>query len=235
MILQTPLLLVDLSEEGLGDAAAGEAMAARMSAAHGGLDRWRERAWVELDVEGEVVAGTARFFFGLGERVALTLRFDPCDQSPMTATIRDAERSIALPSADSTEGHAAITASVRHLFEMPFAMRSADVVRAMAPRGEVERVFMSWGTAEAQLQTDQYIMHLDAQGATTGFRSTVRLASPFMTSAVTYADRVERDGLWVPRRATVRSGAPDGAVAHDWTLTDMRLGPVRPAETRCGG
>lgn len=232
--LKTPLLRVDLSEEGLGDTEAGKATAARMPAAHGGLDRWLDHAWVELTIDGEVPAASPRFGFDVGETLGLTLRFDPCDHSPMTGELRDGDRTLTYP-AEASSGHHLLFASMRHLFEMPFAMRSADVVRGMAPADGHDRVFMSWGTAAPQMHTDQYIMHLGPDGQVVGFRSTVRLVAPFLTSAVTYDGRVERDGVWLPEKATVRAGAPDGDVAHAWRLTGMTLGPKRAPGTGCGG
>lgn len=231
--LKTPLLRVDLAGEGLGDVDAGEATAARMSAAHGGLDRWLARSWVELSLDGEVPAISPRFGFDVGETLSLTLRFDPCDRGPMTGSLRDGDRVVAYP-AEGSAGHRLLFPSMRHLFEMPFAMRSADIVRGMTPADGHDRVFMSWGTADPQQQTDQYIMHLGADGQVAGFRSTVRVVAPFLVAAVTYAGRVERDGVWLPEEATVRN-APDGPVVHAWRLVDMKLGPLRPPGDGCGG
>jgi len=234
VVLETPLLLSDLSPAAPGTRDDGIAQRARMHSGHGGLTRWLDRSWVDLELRGEVPDRGARFGFGVDDGpVRLTLRFDPCDHSPMTATIEQGGHTIAVPSEDAGSGHALMVASMRHLFEMPFAMRSADVVRGLPPADGAERVFMSWGAATPQMETDQYVLHLGTDGRLTGFLATVRAVAPFLTADVTYTGHVERDGLALAESAIVRNG-PGGPVVHAWRLKAMTLGPIRPAGTRCG-
>lgn len=230
--LKTPLLRRDLTPDPLGDSAEGRATVARMQAAHGGLDRWLARSWVEFELTGELPALPVRFGFDLGERAALTLRFDPCDRAPMTMRVDDGEHTYDGPVADAPSGNRFLAHSIRHLFEMPFAMRSADVVHAAPPADSHARVFMSWGTAAPQMDVDQYIVELGPDGRMTGFESTVRGVAPFLMADVEYTDRVERDGLALAAHASVGDGA--GEVVHAWRLDAMTLGPPRSTDDRCG-
>lgn len=223
--LRTPLFLSDLVEDPLGDAARGEGLRDRMQAAHGGLERWRARGWIELRLTGAIPSRLARGTFGVGaETVELTLRFDPRDRAPTTMRLVDGARTTEGAMPDLDPGHRMLAASIRHLFELPFAMESADVIHALPPVDGAPRVFMSWGAAAPQMETDQYILWLDPAGRIFRFQATVRAVAPFVTADVAFEGAVEAEGLALPKRAQV-ADAREGETIHAWELVEMKLGP----------
>lgn len=229
----TSALMGDLSAEGLGTPADGQQQQKRMQDAHGGLEAWLDRSWVELKLDGNVPGFSVQMGFGIStDAPGLTLRFDPCDRQPMTARVDDAG-DIAEFSADAAEGgHRLMVLAIRHLYEMPFAMRSADVVHGMPPADGADRVFMSWGQAGPQMDTDQYVLRLGEDGRLTGFASTVRVIAPFVMADAIYTEYVQREGLSLPKQVAVHQG-PGGPLVHSWTLTELTLGPPRSPADRC--
>lgn len=222
----TPLFLADLVDTPLGTVDEGEALRDRLQAAHGGLDRWRERAWIELRATGTIPSRLARGTFGCdSETVELTLRFDPRDHTPTTMKLVHGDRTTEGAMPDLEPGHRMLAASIRHLFELPFAMESADVIHGLPPVDGAPRVFMSWGTAAPQMQTDQYILWLDPKDRIFRFQATVRAVAPFVTADVAFDGAIEAEGLMLPRSARV-ANAREGETIHAWELLEMTPGPV---------
>lgn len=227
LAFRTSLFLSDLRDGPLGVAADGEAARQRLHAAHGGLDRWLGHGWVELTLTGEVPAAEAAGAFGVsGDHPRLTLRFDPCDRAPFTQRIVDGSVITEGPITGQSEAHQMLGYSIRHLFELPFAMHTADVIHSLPSTGDAARVFMSWGRAEPQMKTDQYILELGPDGRVRGFEATVRAVAPFIRADVDYAGWVEADGITLPRDATVRDPLLDRLI-HRWRLESLTLGPPR--------
>lgn len=224
---ETSLFMSDLADEPLGTPAEGEALRGRFEAAHGGLDRWRARAWVELRWSGRVHSTLARGTFGVeAEAVDLTLRFDPRDRTPMTLRLVSGDQTVEGPVAEQPPGLRMLAASIRHLFELPFAMTTADVVHSMPPVDGAPRVFMSWGEAAPQMETDQYILWLDGDDRVDRFQATVRAVAPFVVADAALEGWIEREGLRLPAAAKV-ANEPGGPPIHEWTLDEMTLGPAR--------
>lgn len=231
---KTSLFLGDLSGLATGSPEAGRATLAGVQDAHGGLAAWRSRAWVEFELAGTVPLGSVRASFGVdAEDVTLRLRFDPCDRSEMTIAVKSGTVEFEGPVTAASEPHRFLAASIRHLFEMPFAMHTADIVHAAPDGEEGPRVFLTWGATEASMTIDQYVLEAGGQGTLVGFHSTVRRVAPFLEADVNYGPPIAFDGFLLPGAADVRAALVDMTV-HDWTLTAARAGPPRPASDACG-
>ncbi|MCA9539944.1 MAG: hypothetical protein KC620_13695 [Myxococcales bacterium] len=171
---KTPAFISDLRTEPLGTAEAAKALLARLDAAHGSGAAWRSHAFVELKTQGEVGAFEARLGFDLSEpQPLLTLRFDPAGCGPFTMRLTAGPVIFAGEVGDASAGRQLLAASVRHLFEFPFAMASADVQHGMTVLDGHPRLFMSWGAAEPQMHIDQYVLWLGPDDRVVLFESTV--------------------------------------------------------------
>lgn len=225
VVMKTPLLLADLRTEPLGDAEQGRATLHRAQAAHGGRDAWLDHEWVELELDGDVPFLPARLGFGgVDERASVWLRFDPRQYG--VATLRVDGETHAIDTRSDRDGLGLLADSLRHLWELPFAMESADVIAALPDREGQERVFASWGTDAPQMDVDQYVLWTDpAQHLVRRFDSTGRAIAPFIVARVMYEGYRTIDGFELPGRVTIYD--EEDAVVHRWTLVAARLGPAR--------
>jgi hypothetical protein len=227
--LKTPLLLSDIREDPLGDPAKGRAVLLRTQAAHGGLDAWRTRDWIELELRGEIPFAPARFGFGgVGEELHVVLRFDPAVHGLATLTLDGQD--LAVDTRGERDGLGLLAESVRHLWEFAFAMDSADVLAALPAREGLDRVFASWGTDAPQPAVDQYVLWSDQQEhIVRRFDSTGRAIAPFIRARVVFDDYRDVEGFMLPGTVTVHRAGERGGVVQAWRLVAARLGPAGPA------
>jgi len=226
LVMRTPLLISDIRTEPLGDRSAGRKVLEASQRAHGGLDAWKARSWVELEVSGHVPFPPARWAFGVPAHTEVRLRFDPQVVGLATLTVDDGEP-IAIDTRKERDGLGLLADSLRHLWEFPFAMDTADVVAGLASVDGHDRVFLSWGTDAPQMTVDQYILWSDGTHRTVRFDSTGRAITPFTKAVVVFEDHRRVEGFEVPGRVKVTRAGQEGAVVHEWTLKGIRLGPDR--------
>lgn len=216
LALKTPLLLSDLRTEPLGDAEVGRATLHEAQRAHGGRDAWLSRAWVELELDGEIPFPPARLALDVDPEVHVTVRYDPREAEVASVVVDGVEREPDL-----------LADSVRHLFELVFAMESADVSAALPDRDGHARTFLSWRTAEPQMDYDQYIVWADREAhLVRRFDCTGRAIAPFVLARVSLENYRDVQGFAIPARVRV-ARAEDGALVQGWTLVEARLGPPR--------
>ena len=215
-----PLLLSDIREAPVGDAQAARALLHQAHTTHGGLDAWRAHDWVELDLDGDIPKTPARWGFGVAERAtSVTVRFRPTAEV-LAVTVDGADR---YPGDDRAHF---LGQSVQHLFELPFAMESADVLQAYGEQEGHQRIFASWGTAEPQRRVDQYILWRDAEGRISDFQSTGRAITPFLRARVSLDQHREFEGFLLPTSVTVESDPAEAEPVMRWILRGVRMGPA---------
>lgn len=220
--VKTPWLLSDIRPSSMGSVDEGRDTLRAIQRAHGGAGNWRSLSWVELEFTGTVPFLPARLTFGVPEQFDLVVRFTPAVPGRASLILNGTVHEV--DARDGNEGLALVANSVRHLWELPFAMQSADVVRHVADTQGYERVFASWGTPEPQADTDQYILW-SRGGVIERFYSTARVITPFTVACVDLEAFRTVEGFVVPGKVTVRGDHPQGRVVQRWELRGIRFGP----------
>ena len=121
--------------------------------------------------------------------------------------------------------------TIQYFFEAPFRLREGGVIADAGPETVAgityQRVFISWGTAEPQSQTDQYLawIHPDS-GRLEYLEYTVRDMMPGVVGCMHYRDYRQVEDLWIAMTMSVVEGPGGPDALHRYELEDVRLEDV---------
>jgi len=118
-------------------------------------------------------------------------------------------------------------ASIRHLLDFVFEMRSADVVQfagfAKWKQQDYARVYMTWGDPEPSFKMDQYVLwinkrtHLMDRFDCTGRGVLPVIRNPFIVCRVEFEGYRKVNGMQVPSKITVyKAGTQE--VVHGYQI-----------------
>lgn len=242
LVLGTDLFLADIRPAGLGPEGSGAASLDAIHQAHGGAERWKAVPRVSMVIEGTWHGRLVHWRLApfLGDAPRLRLTFSPATHgdavlAPVDGAdpIFEVRGGVAFErtAAGERPGPAALPSFVdalRHLIELPFAMQTADVVRAVPDATWQERthrrVFASWGTDAPQSDVDQYVLWQDqASGHLVRFDATGRFMAPFAVACAEFAGQFEVDGFVLPRTVVVNRGDQPGAPIMSWRIVSVEL------------
>lgn len=242
LLLGTDLFLADLRPAELGPEGSGGPTMSALEHAHGGAEAWLAVRRVSVVMEGTWHSPAPKWRMGafLGDQPRFRLTFSPAEHGEATLESLGADgRVFVVRSGRSLErvvdgevdgpwNLPTFVAAIRHLVEMPFAMQSADVRRAVPDAEwngrEHDRVFATWGGAAPQHGVDQYVLWRDGRtGRLSRFDATGRFIMPFATATAQMSGAVEAGGFILPRAIDVHSGRTHDNPLMSWRVLSVEL------------
>ena len=233
-----------------GRADRGRAIIDGLAEAHGGLERWRELGTARVvlrDTWPSWVTRTAAMpWFEDGQLLELTTRLGTDDgriqflEAPNEGLywgIQDWATYVVEPGSKPTFGDDDTikfwVPTVSYFFEAPFRLHEADVV-AYAGEETVDgvvydKVFLSWGKAAPQEDTDQYVAWVSRDTGRLGFLAyTVRDMMDNIEGFMRYTDYEEVEGIWVAKTMAVVDSTDTMDGLHRMDVESVELGVDLP-------
>ncbi len=213
--IRPPLVQRGISAE---SAARGFALLEKMDAAHGGAEAWRAKGAVRFTLDDEW-GGPAALASPWPEnpgRLTLTmlpgrdtgrLEIDGGEtwgvQNWATYTV-DAEGKVQFDAQRNFDRWFWVP-TVGYFLEAPYRLGEATIVADAGPDEHdgvmCDRIFLTWGSEKPNREVDQYVAWIDQKsGRLVHLQYTVRDFAGFISSAMSYSDYRDVDGLPIAHR-----------------------------------
>lgn len=136
---------------------------------------------------------------------------------------------------DDADHRFALTTAI-YFLEAPLRLPTAEIVRhidtTQIGNAVYDRVFVSWGSEEPNMQYDQYVLYINQNsGLIERMHYTIREKFWFATGSCLYGDFRIVDGFRIPHRMTlVTHPTAEDDVYHEMVFTEIELGVSPPAD-----